>query len=124
MINMNFRMIGTEELMKVFKNCSGAGKEVSRIITDTTADVMADSQKNLNPHYDTGQLSRSGTFKVQGLTGEVGYGVHYAPHLEYGHRTRSGGFVPGVKYLFNAVEKNRKPHIQEINELIRKLTGN
>lgn len=30
--------------------------------------------------------------------GEVGYTKEYAPHVEYGHRTRNGGFVQGQHF--------------------------
>lgn len=29
-----------------------------------------------------------------------GYVKDYGPHVEYGHRTRNGGYVPGQKYLY------------------------
>lgn len=30
---------------------------------------------------------------------EMGYTKEYAPHVEYGHRLKNGGFVPGQYYL-------------------------
>lgn len=33
--------------------------------------------------------------------GHMGYTKDYAPHVEYGHRTRNGGFVPGQYFLKN-----------------------
>lgn len=120
----NFRLVGAEVLSKVLKECVNSSSDFIQIVTDTTADIMSDSQKNLNPHYKTGGLSKSGSFNIKGLNGEVGYSVKYAPHVEYGHRTRGGGFVPGVKYLHNAVEKNREAHQKAVSGLVKKLTAN
>ncbi|KAF0092175.1 MAG: hypothetical protein FD141_359 [Fusobacteria bacterium] len=123
-MNENFRIIGAEKLKKVLENCVNSSNEFIAIVTDTTSDIMNDSQKNLNPHYKTGGLSKSGSFNIKGLNGEVGYSVKYAPHVEYGHRTRGGGFVAGVKYLHNAVENNRDAHQKAVSDLVKKLTGN
>ena len=46
---------------------------------------------------DTGELRISAHQDTTNF--EFGYAKEYAPHVEYGHRTRSGGFVPGQRYL-------------------------
>ncbi|MDD2370837.1 MAG: hypothetical protein PHQ32_02410 [Firmicutes bacterium] len=120
----NFRFIGAEKLQKVLENSVDSSGEFLKIVTDTTADILSDSQKNLNPHYKTGGLSKSGSFNIKGLNGEIGYSVKYAPHVEFGHRTRGGGFVPGVKFLYNAAEDNREAHQKAVSDLVKKLTGN
>ena len=51
----------------------------------------------------TGQLRQS-----LGVNGdEVGYGKEYAPAVEYGHRTKSGGMRPGKYYLQRNVNAER-----------------
>lgn len=47
-----------------------------------------------------------------------GYISHYAPHVEYGHRTRDGGFVPGQYFLRTNLEL-QKPLFRE--DLIKEL---
>ena len=37
----------------------------------------------------------------------VGYAKDYAPHVEYGHRTQGGGWVPGQRFLQKNVEAQR-----------------
>lgn len=37
----------------------------------------------------------------------VGYAKDYAPHVEYGHRTAGGGWVPGQRFLQKNVEQQR-----------------
>lgn len=51
--------------------------------------------------YDTGELMESRYQKKD----EFGYTKEYAPHVEYGHRTRGGGgFVPGQYFLRSNVQ--------------------
>ena len=57
--------------------------------------------------YKTGELRQSLTLEVGGTSAEVGYTKDYAPHVEFGHRTRNGGYVPGQHYLQRNVEQER-----------------
>lgn len=50
---------------------------------------------------DTGKLI--GSLVVDGDT--VGFTADYAPHVEYGHRTRSGGYVEGQYFLKQTIEQ-------------------
>lgn len=45
--------------------------------------------------FITGELRESLGFNGK----EVGYTKEYAPHVEYGHRLRGGGYVEGKHYL-------------------------
>ena len=67
---------------------------------------------------DTGLLRRSLTYRVtrenEDVVGQVGTNVHYAIHVEYGHRTRASKnavgkiqYVPGVYFLHRALRENR-----------------
>lgn len=67
---------------------------------------------------DTGLLRRSLTYRVvregEDIVGQVGTNVHYAIHVEYGHRTRASKnaigqikYVPGVYFLHRALRENR-----------------
>lgn len=38
----------------------------------------------------------------------IGSAVEYAPHLEYGHRTPSGGFIGPYPHFRNAMDANKK----------------
>ena len=66
----------------------------------------------------TGLLRRSLTYRVvregEDIVGQVGTNVHYAIHVEYGHRTRASKnaigqikYVPGVYFLHRALRENR-----------------
>ena len=82
--------------------------------TQRSTPVSTEKTRPGGPH---GELRRSAgvTFKTgaQGVyNAEVGYTAHYAPHVEFGHRTRGGGFVPGQHYLKKMVEA-QSPIIKE-----------
>lgn len=51
---------------------------------------------------------------------EVGYTKEYAPHVEYGHRTVSGGYVTGQRYLQRNVDTQRPIYKQDLIDAIRK----
>ena len=54
---------------------------------------------------------------------EVGYTKDYAPHVEYGHRTRNGGYVPGQYFLRNNVETQRPIYREDLLKAIKKEKG-
>ena len=54
---------------------------------------------------------------------EVGYTKDYAPHVEYGHRTRNGGYVPGQYFLRNNVETQRPTYREDLLKAIKKEKG-
>lgn len=124
-MDINIKWQGEEAFIKALNRARiECEPDVKQVIKDTTIDVEADSLRNIKPHRDTGGTQDSVEARVSGLEGEVGYKVEYAPHNEYGHRTKTGGFVSGIKYLHDAVESNREPHNKALNDVVRKLTGN
>lgn len=50
----------------------------------------------------------------------MGYTKEYAPHVEYGHRTLTGGFVRGQHYLKSNVEIQSKIYEQDLREVLKK----
>ena len=67
---------------------------------------------------DTGELRNTSFANVQDYA--FGYTEDYAPHVEYGHRTRGGGFVPGQYYLKKNVETQRPILIEDLQKAIEK----
>lgn len=65
---------------------------------------------------DTGELRQS--LHQSGDT--VGYTKSYAPHVEYGHRTVNGGWVPGQHYLKKNVDKQRPIFKQDLVDQLKK----
>lgn len=65
---------------------------------------------------DTGELRTS--LHQEGDT--VGYTKSYAPHVEYGHRTANGGWVPGQHYLKRNVDAQRPIFRQDLVDQLKK----
>ena len=65
---------------------------------------------------DTGRLRNSITHKqLDDNTEVIGTNVDYAPYVELGHHTRSGGWVRPKEFLRPAVEN----HKEEFRQIIR-----
>lgn len=65
---------------------------------------------------DSGELRKSSS-----VTGdEMGYTAEYAAHVEYGHRTRSGGFVSGQYYLKKNANTQAFIYYQDLLRAIKK----
>lgn len=63
------------------------------------SDIRADRHGKLWPEDE--QTSPTERDEVH-----VGTAVHYAPHLEYGHKTRNGGFVQAYPHFRKAFDEN------------------
>lgn len=51
----------------------------------------------------------------------VGYTKDYAPHVEYGHRTRNGGFVPGQRFLEKNVNTQKPIFYEDLRKQLRRF---
>ena len=51
----------------------------------------------------------------------VGYTKDYAPHVEYGHRTRNGGFVPGQRFLEKNVNIQKPVFHEDLRKQLRRF---
>lgn len=49
---------------------------------------------------------------------ELAYIKDYAAHVEYGHRTRGGGYVAGQRYFERNVETQRPIFYRQLREII------
>ena len=116
---MSLRLTGDKALAKELQRLSQL--TFDRVVKDNMAEI-----------YNRGQSSSEdvagGTPQDSGeLVGSLGlkrdtvfYSKEYAAHVEYGHRTRGGGWVPGQRYLQKNVEK-QKPIFQ--SDLRKHLNG-
>lgn len=52
---------------------------------------------------------------------EVYTTTEYAGHVEYGHRTRNGGFVKGAKMLHKAVLAHKKEFVENTKEIVKNI---
>lgn len=74
--------------------------------------------------FDTGELRVSSAVSGHGEDWEMGYYKEYAPHVEYGHRTRGGGYVQGQKFLHKSVEIQTEIYKADLLNQIKKVSGN
>ena len=77
----------------------------------------------LKTPVDTGVLRRSWHVNMpQKLTRVVYNNIHYAPHIEYGHRTRGGkSFVDGRYMLTKSVKEIEDTLTNEFSMMIENL---
>lgn len=66
---------------------------------------------------DTGELRQS----LSQQRDLVGYTKDYAPHVEYGHRTRGGkGYVQGQRYLKKNIDTQRPIFYEDLRKQLNK----
>lgn len=71
---------------------------------------------------DTGELRQSAGVDVQGEDKAImGYNKHYAPHVEFGHRTRGGGYVQGQHFLQRNVEQEQEAFKRLLADELKKV---
>lgn len=79
------------------------------------------STERTRPGGPHGELRQSTTIDVQCDKAEVGYTKDYAPHVEFGHRTRGGGYVAGQHYLQRNVDQEKDSFKKLLTEQLRKV---
>lgn len=67
----------------------------------------------------TGELRISARLDPAGHS--FGYIKEYAPHVEYGHRTRGGGYVAGQHYLQTNVETQAPIYKADVEKAIQEV---
>lgn len=96
-----------------------------KLMSKSQADFQAVGRKNVRAIYtrsqkpggtpvDSNELRMSARYAGD----EMGYGAQHAPHVEYGHRTVSGGFVPGQHFLQANVDTQRPIYKQDLKTKI------
>ena len=77
----------------------------------------------LKTPVDSGTLRRSWRVKSEGQLARIVYNnVHYAPHIEYGHRTRGGkSFVDGRYMLTKSVKEIEDTLTSEFSIMMKDL---
>lgn len=51
---------------------------------------------------------------------EVGYTIEYAPHVEFGHRTRSGGYVKGQHFFKNNIDLQLEIYKDDVEKELKR----
>ena len=77
------------------------------------------STEDTRPGGKHGELRNSMSMNLP--TFSVGYTASYAPHVEYGHRTRGKGYVEGQRFLQKNVEEQMKVYIEDLQKALKDL---
>lgn len=111
------------EIDKIMK--SAMTKAVRMVLAATKESTPVSRVKGkpggtLRRGWATEPISHSGkTWKS-----EIFNTVHYAPHVEYGHRTRGGGFVAGRYMMTDTVNRVQSKYEQILEQEIEKYLNN
>lgn len=87
------------------------------VVMKNTTQILNRARAPGGTPFDTGELRKSSSKKGD----EVGYIASYAPHVEYGHRTKGGGFVYGQHYLQRNVDTQRPIFKEDLIKALRKV---
>lgn len=69
--------------------------------------------------FKSGELRLSRFVRFEGNDGIFGYTKDYGPHVNYGHRTRNGGWVPGQHFIDKNLEIQRPIFKQDLLDLLK-----
>lgn len=89
------------------------------VITKNATQMLNRARAPGGTPFDTGELRETSSKSGD----EVGYIKEYAPHAEYGHRTKDGGFVYGQHYLQRNVDTQRPIFKQDLINALKKAKG-
>lgn len=114
---MRFEWFGVNRLAK--KLIEKSETDFQEVAEKNTRDIYTRSQKAggtpVGDYTGGGQLRKSAQYRGD----EMGYTLHYGPHVEYGHRLVNGGYVPGQYYLKRNVDTQRPIYKQDLRDKIR-----
>ena len=113
---------GVEDLKSALKEvssarfdaaCKIAAEEIYNRGMDGGTPVSTEETRPGGPH---GELRQSLMIETGENKAVVGYTKDYAPHVEYGHRTRGGGYVTGQHYLQRNVDQEQEAFKQILKD--------
>lgn len=113
---------GLDEFAKTLENAQdNYKKEAKKLLNEIGMKLK--TRVVLKTPVDTGVLRRSWKYKtINENEGILSNSVHYASHIEYGHRTRSGkSFVEGVYMLEKSVKEIETELDKEFSIMIDNL---
>mgnify|MGYP001100699986 FL=1 len=113
-MNINFEVFGALELEKKLAGLNAIRLEA--VVRKQVVQMLNRARQPGGTPVDTGELRKSSSASGD----EVGYTAEYAAHVEYGHRTKNGGYVPGQRYLQRNVEQQRPIYKEDLINAIKK----
>ena len=113
---------GLNNFIRTLNNASNNfDEEANKRLNNISQKLVA--KVKLKTPVDSGVLRRSWRIKSEGQLARIIYNnVHYAPHIEYGHRTRGGkSFVDGRYMLTKSVKEMEETLTDEFSMMIEDL---
>lgn len=90
--------------------------DYNRAVRKSITEILNRARSPGGTPVDTGELRISSGASAT----EMGYTKEYAPHVEYGHRTRGGGFVQGQYFLKQNVDLQRPVFLEDLRRLLQR----
>lgn len=118
-MSINIEFSGFQELESELNRLNSV--RFDAVVKKQTAELLSRARATGGTPVDTGELRNS--LRADPSDGVMGYTAEYAPHVEYGHRTRNGGYVQGQRFLQHNVDTQRPIYKQDLINAIRKERG-
>ena len=118
-MSINITFSGFQELEDELNRLNSV--RFDAVVKKQTTELLNRARASGGTPVDTGELRKSSIADLN--AGEMGYSAEYAPHVEYGHRTRGGGYVQGQRFLQKNVDAQRSIYRQDLINAIRKERG-
>ena len=115
---MSVTVSGAQKVLDAFNRISDV--DAWSILRATARDILNRGKEPGGTPVRTGQLRISLGYSEDAFGFTVGYLKEYAPYVEYGHRTRTGGFAPGQFYLKRNVEAEMPVVKQRVENAVKK----
>lgn len=114
MAGIKISIDGIPELERELQRLNGI--RFDAVTKKQTTQMLNRARQSGGTPVDTGELRASSS----ATDDEIGYTKGYSPHVEYGHRTVNGGFVPGQYFLKKNVDTQRPIYKQDLTNAVNK----
>lgn len=118
-MSINIEFSGFQELEAELNRLNSV--KFNQVVAKQTKELLNRAGASGGTPVDTGNLRMSS--RADPSDGVMGYTVEYAPHVEFGHRTRNGGYAEGQRFLQHNVDTQRPIYKQDLINAIRKERG-
>lgn len=118
-MSINITFSGFQELEAELNRLNSV--RFDAVIKKQTTELLNRARASGGTPVDTGELRNSSSADLN--DGVMGYTASYGPHVEFGHRTRNGGYVQGQRFLQHNVDTQRPIYKQDLINAIRKERG-
>ncbi|MEK3887453.1 hypothetical protein [Bacillus sp. FSL K6-3431] len=117
---IRYEFWGTEQLAEALRKKSETDfRKVERknVLELRNRAVRSSSPSSGGTPVDSSELRMGASVSPDGSS--FGYTKDYAPHVEFGHRTTNGGYVPGQYYLRSNVNIQKPIFRQDLTDKMR-----